>query len=44
MIASIENSVQILASQGTKIVADKLLHAAAETIYDLIILPVSVFR
>lgn len=40
MIASVEKSLQILASQGTKIVADKLLPAAAETIYDIIILPV----
>lgn len=39
MIASVEKSLQILASQGTKIVADKLLPAAAETIYDIIILP-----
>ena len=40
IIASLEKSVQILASQGTKIVADKLISDAAESIYDIIILPV----
>lgn len=40
VIASVERSVKILASQGTKIVADKLIGKAAESIYDLIILPV----
>lgn len=40
MVASVEKSLQILASQGTKIVADKLIRDAAECIYDLIILPV----
>ncbi|GMY06054.1 protein DJ-1 homolog C [Fagus crenata] len=39
IIASVEKSVQILASQGTKIVADLLIGDAAESIYDLIILP-----
>lgn len=39
VIASVERSVKILASQGTKIVADKLIGKAAESIYDLIILP-----
>ncbi|KAG5526460.1 hypothetical protein RHGRI_032659 [Rhododendron griersonianum] len=39
VIASVEKSVKILASQGTKIVADKLIGKAAESIYDLIILP-----
>ncbi|CAL5329264.1 hypothetical protein CsSME_00009598 [Camellia sinensis var. sinensis] len=39
VIASVEKSVQILASHGTKIVADKLIGSAAESIYDLIILP-----
>uniref|UniRef100_A0A2P2L6L9 Protein DJ-1 homolog A-like n=1 Tax=Rhizophora mucronata TaxID=61149 RepID=A0A2P2L6L9_RHIMU len=38
-VASVEKSMQILASQGTKIVADKLLSDAAKSIYDLIILP-----
>lgn len=40
MVASVEKSLQILASRGTKIVADKLINDAAESIYDLIILPV----
>ncbi|XP_037492755.1 protein DJ-1 homolog C isoform X4 [Jatropha curcas] len=39
VVASIEKSVQILASQGTKIIADKLIGDAAESIYDLILLP-----
>ncbi|XP_057966293.1 protein DJ-1 homolog C isoform X2 [Malania oleifera] len=39
VVASIEKSVQILASRGTKIVADKSIGNAAELIYDLIILP-----
>lgn len=40
VIASVEKSRQILASTGTKVVADKLIKEAAESIYDLIILPV----
>ncbi|XP_022927905.1 protein DJ-1 homolog C [Cucurbita moschata] len=39
VIASVEKSRQILASTGTKVVADKLIKEAAESIYDLIILP-----
>ncbi|KAH0977551.1 hypothetical protein GBA52_027270 [Prunus armeniaca] len=39
VVASVEKSVQILASQGTKIIADKLIGVAAELTYDLIILP-----
>ncbi|XP_059448643.1 protein DJ-1 homolog C [Corylus avellana] len=39
VVASVEKSVQILAAQGTKIVADTLIGDAAESIYDLIILP-----
>ncbi|KAJ6409601.1 hypothetical protein OIU84_009156 [Salix udensis] len=39
VVASIENSVQILASQGIKIVADMLIGDAADSVYDLIILP-----
>lgn len=39
VVASIEKSVQILASRGIKIVADKLIGDAAESVYDLIILP-----
>lgn len=40
VVASVEKSVQIWTSQRTKIVADKLIGDAAESIYDLIILPV----
>ena len=40
VISSVEKSLHILASQGTKIVADMLIGSAAESIYDLIILPV----
>ena len=40
VIASVEKSMRVLTSQGTKIVADKLIGSAAESIYDLIILPV----
>lgn len=40
MVASVEKSVKVLASQGVKIVADKLIGDAAGSIYDLIILPV----
>ncbi|XP_022136316.1 protein DJ-1 homolog C [Momordica charantia] len=39
VIASVEKSLQILASTGTKVVADKLIKEAAESIYDIIILP-----
>ncbi|KAF3435411.1 hypothetical protein FNV43_RR22500 [Rhamnella rubrinervis] len=39
VVASVEKSLKILASQGTKIIADKLIGDAAESIYDLIILP-----
>ncbi|CAA2995071.1 protein DJ-1 homolog C isoform X1 [Olea europaea var. sylvestris] len=39
IIASVEKSLQILASRATKIIADKMISAAAESIYDLIILP-----
>ena len=39
-VASVEKSVQILASQGTKIIADKLIGVAAKSTYDLIVLPV----
>ncbi|KAM7479184.1 hypothetical protein LguiA_027397 [Lonicera macranthoides] len=39
VVASIERSLKILASRGTKIVADKLISQATESIYDLIILP-----
>ncbi|XP_048231987.1 protein DJ-1 homolog C isoform X2 [Ricinus communis] len=39
VVASVEKSVQILSSLGTKIIADKLIGDAAKSIYDLIILP-----
>uniref|UniRef100_A0A5B7CE40 DJ-1/PfpI domain-containing protein n=1 Tax=Davidia involucrata TaxID=16924 RepID=A0A5B7CE40_DAVIN len=39
VVASVEKSVQILASQGTKIIADKSIGVASESVYDLIILP-----
>lgn len=40
VVASVEKSMKILASRGTKIIADKLIGDAAASIYDLIILPV----
>ena len=40
VVASVEKSTQIVASQGTKIIAEKLISNASEEIYDLIILPV----
>lgn len=40
LVASVEKSAKILASQGTRIIADKLIRDAADSIYDLIILPV----
>ncbi|CAL1389506.1 unnamed protein product [Linum trigynum] len=39
VVASVEKSVQILGSQGTKMVADKFIDEAAEFAYDLIVLP-----
>ncbi|TXG64297.1 hypothetical protein EZV62_011291 [Acer yangbiense] len=39
VVASVEKSTQIVASQGTKIIAEKLISHASEEIYDLIILP-----
>lgn len=40
VVASVEKSVQVVASQGTKIIAEKLIRDAAQSVYDLIILPV----
>lgn len=40
VVASVERSMQIVASQGTKIVAEKSISDAAESVYDLIVLPV----
>ncbi|GAV91502.1 DJ-1_PfpI domain-containing protein [Cephalotus follicularis] len=39
MVASVEKTVEILASQGIKIIADKLIGDVSDGIYDLIILP-----
>ncbi|XP_062091204.1 protein DJ-1 homolog C [Humulus lupulus] len=39
VVASVEKSLKIKASQGTRIVADKLIREASESIFDLIILP-----
>ncbi|CAH8274403.1 unnamed protein product [Arabidopsis lyrata] len=38
-VASVERSLRITASQGTKIITDKLIGEAAESSYDLIVLP-----
>uniref|UniRef100_A0A1J3CC78 Protein DJ-1-like protein C n=1 Tax=Noccaea caerulescens TaxID=107243 RepID=A0A1J3CC78_NOCCA len=38
-VASVERSLRVTASQGTKIITDKLIGEAAESSYDLIILP-----
>ena len=40
VVASVEKSLKIKASRGTRIIADKLISEAAESIFDLIILPV----
>lgn len=40
IVASVERSIRISASQGTQIIADKLIGDAAGSKYDLIILPV----
>ncbi|KAK9096947.1 hypothetical protein Sjap_022444 [Stephania japonica] len=39
VVASVEKSLQITTSLDMKIVADKLINKAAESVYDLIILP-----
>ncbi|KMT01336.1 hypothetical protein BVRB_9g213510 [Beta vulgaris subsp. vulgaris] len=39
VIASVEKSLQILASHGTKIITDKFINVDAESVYDLIVLP-----
>ncbi|KAL0348352.1 UNVERIFIED_CONTAM: protein DJ-1C [Sesamum angustifolium] len=38
-VASVEKSLQILASSGTKIIADKTISDAVDSVYDLIVLP-----
>lgn len=40
-VASVEKTLSTVGSHGIKILADKSLKNAAESIYDLIILPVS---
>lgn len=40
VVASVEKSRKIKASRGTRIIADKLIGESAESIFDLIILPV----
>lgn len=40
VVASVEKKLEILASRGTKIVADILINDALESAHDLIILPV----
>lgn len=40
-VASVEKTLSVVGSHGIKIVADNLLKNAAESIFDLIILPVS---
>lgn len=40
VVASVEKTLKILGSQGTKIVADMLISRAAQSTFDLIILPV----
>lgn len=39
-VASVGKSLQVLASNGTKLMADKMISAAADSVHDLIILPV----
>jgi 4-methyl-5(b-hydroxyethyl)-thiazole monophosphate biosynthesis len=41
VLASVEKSLTILGSQRMKIVADKSITSASDSIYDLIVLPVS---
>jgi 4-methyl-5(b-hydroxyethyl)-thiazole monophosphate biosynthesis len=41
VLASVEKSLTILGSQRMKILADKSITSASDSIYDLIILPVS---
>ncbi|KAF8405012.1 hypothetical protein HHK36_009908 [Tetracentron sinense] len=44
VVASVEKSMQIMACRGTKIIADKFIDNAAESVYDLIILPVRLHK
>lgn len=40
VVAAVGRSIHIVGSQGTKIIADKTISEAAQSVYDLIILPV----
>lgn len=40
IVASVEKNCEILASQGTKIIADMLINDALDLAHDLILLPV----
>lgn len=40
VIASVEKSLRVTTSGNTKIMADKMISAAADSVHDLIILPV----
>ena len=41
VVASVEETLEIVASRKVKIVADKLMEDASSSAYDLIVLPVS---
>lgn len=41
VVASVEKTLQVVASQKTKFVADKSIGEASKSVYDLIVLPVS---
>lgn len=41
VVASVDDSLEIVASRNVKLVADVLLEDAAKNAYDLIVLPVS---
>lgn len=41
VVASVEKTLRVVASQKTKFVADKSISEASKSVYDLIVLPVS---
>lgn len=41
VVASVEKSKKIVASQQTKVIADKLIEEASDSTFDLVVLPVS---
>lgn len=43
-VASVEKSLQVSASRSTKIIADKMLNAVTDSVFDLIILPVRILN